>query len=220
MAARRAPTSSSAFDVRLRARASRKGSALCPSRSVRLRRARRRSGEREVLPPRRPELRELLAVASASPSPCGLPAAGCLHFVSAPRAGRAPRGGAGRDRGKARGEEKVARAFLPASRTTRTRMSGPRITAASGNRGGFFVSARTPRRLPSPRTAPSLRIVKADESNSLREPVRKRVGGSLAGGNPLARVEALRRNARAFLGGKWKPRDDGTLVRKTVGAAR
>ena len=59
-----------------------------------------------------------------------------------------------------------------------------------------------------------------DESTSLREPVRKRVGGSLAGMNPLARVEALRRNARALLGEKWKPRDDGTLVRKTVGASR
>ena len=60
----------------------------------------------------------------------------------------------------------------------------------------------------------------ADESSSLREPVRKRVGGSLARRNPLARVEALRRNARALLGEKWKPRDDGTLVRKTVGPAR
>jgi hypothetical protein len=62
--------------------------------------------------------------------------------------------------------------------------------------------------------------VKNDESASLREPVRKRVGGSLAHGDPLARVEALRRNARALLGEKWKPRDDGTLVRKTAGKAR
>ncbi|MCX6980158.1 MAG: hypothetical protein NTV08_05320 [Verrucomicrobia bacterium] len=59
-----------------------------------------------------------------------------------------------------------------------------------------------------------------DESTSLREPVRKRVGGSLAHGEPLARVEALRRNARALLGEKWKPGHDGTLVRKAVGAAR
>ena len=59
-----------------------------------------------------------------------------------------------------------------------------------------------------------------DESTSLQEPVRKRVGGSLAHGDPLPRVEALRRNARALLGEKWKPGNDGTLVRKAVGAAR
>ncbi len=66
----------------------------------------------------------------------------------------------------------------------------------------------------------SFAAVKNDESASLQEPVRKRVGGSLAHGDPLARVEALRRNARALPGEKWKPRDDGTLVRKAVGKAR
>jgi hypothetical protein len=62
--------------------------------------------------------------------------------------------------------------------------------------------------------------VKNAEPSSLQEPVRKRVGGSLAHGDPLARVEALRRNARALLGEKWKPQDDGTLVRKVVGWPR
>jgi len=70
------------------------------------------------------------------------------------------------------------------------------------------------------RTRPQRPLVNADESSSLQEPVRKRVGGSLARGNPLARVEALRRNARALLGEKWKPGNDGTLVRKTAGPAR
>ncbi|MEO6786265.1 MAG: hypothetical protein ABI318_09055 [Chthoniobacteraceae bacterium] len=60
----------------------------------------------------------------------------------------------------------------------------------------------------------------ADDFNSLREPVRKRVGGSLSGGNPLARVEALRRSARALLGENWKATDDGTPVRKIVGVPR
>ncbi len=66
----------------------------------------------------------------------------------------------------------------------------------------------------------SFAAVKNDESASLQEPVRKRVGGSLAHGDPLARVDALRRSARSLLGEKWKPGDDGTPVRKVVGAAR
>jgi hypothetical protein len=68
--------------------------------------------------------------------------------------------------------------------------------------------------------ARSVAAVKYDESASLQEPVRKRVGGSLAHGDPLARVKALRRSARALLGEKWKSGDDGTPVRKAVGTAR
>ena len=69
-------------------------------------------------------------------------------------------------------------------------------------------------------SACNIASVNTNESTSLQEPVRKRVGGSLAHGDPLARVEALRRNARALLGEKWKPQDDGTLVRKVVGWPR
>lgn len=58
-------------------------------------------------------------------------------------------------------------------------------------------------------------------SDSLVEPIRKRVGGSLARLSPLKRLEMLRRNALLLQGGDWKPPlDDGTLVRKTVGASR
>jgi hypothetical protein len=57
--------------------------------------------------------------------------------------------------------------------------------------------------------------------DALEEPVRRKVGGSLANLPPLARLEMLRRNARLLSGGKWQPpTDDGTLVRKTVGLAR
>jgi hypothetical protein len=56
---------------------------------------------------------------------------------------------------------------------------------------------------------------------ALREPVKKRVGGSLRRLSPLDRLEMLRRNARMLRGGKWSPpKDDGTVVRKVVGAPR
>jgi len=57
--------------------------------------------------------------------------------------------------------------------------------------------------------------------NDLRETIRRKVGGSLAKLPPLQRLEMLRRNARMLRGGVWRPPpDDGTLVRKTVGAPR
>lgn len=54
-----------------------------------------------------------------------------------------------------------------------------------------------------------------------QEPIRKKVGGSLSNLPPLQRLEMLRRNALFLRGGKWRPpADDGTLVRKVVGAPR
>jgi hypothetical protein len=59
------------------------------------------------------------------------------------------------------------------------------------------------------------------EATALREPVKKRVGGSLGRRSPLERLEMLRRNARMLRGGTWSPpKDDGTVVRKVVGASR
>jgi hypothetical protein len=56
---------------------------------------------------------------------------------------------------------------------------------------------------------------------SFAEAIRKRVGGSLARLSPLQRLEMLRRNAWMLRGGKWKPPgDDGTFVRRIVGAPR
>lgn len=56
---------------------------------------------------------------------------------------------------------------------------------------------------------------------ALTEPIRKRVGGSLADLCPLERVEKLRQNAAFLRGGPPKyPIDDGTYVRKIVGAPR
>ncbi len=85
---------------------------------------------RSILPPRRPELRELLAVASASPSPCR---AACgrlppLHSGSASPSPASPP--PRRDRGEARREEEVAHATSEV------------MKAAWGNRGGFFVRPR------------------------------------------------------------------------------
>lgn len=57
--------------------------------------------------------------------------------------------------------------------------------------------------------------------DSFREPLKKKVGGSLARLPVLPRLEMLRRNALLVKGGRWTPpADDGTLVRKTVGPAR
>ncbi|MFT3990941.1 MAG: hypothetical protein QM680_05975 [Luteolibacter sp.] len=53
------------------------------------------------------------------------------------------------------------------------------------------------------------------------EPLRKKVGGSLARRSPLERLEMLKKNALMLRGGKWTPpQNDGTLVRKVVGHPR
>jgi hypothetical protein len=58
-------------------------------------------------------------------------------------------------------------------------------------------------------------------NEALREPVRKKVGGSLSRLDPLRRLAMLRLNARALTGGRWQPpANDGSLVRKIVGPAR
>jgi hypothetical protein len=58
-------------------------------------------------------------------------------------------------------------------------------------------------------------------NDPFREPLKKKVGGSLANLPPLQRLESLRRNALMLRGGKWTPpADDGTFVRKTVGHPR
>jgi hypothetical protein len=58
-----------------------------------------------------------------------------------------------------------------------------------------------------------------EESQDLQEPLKKRVGGSLARLHPFDRVAMLQRNADALLGPTWRGKDDGTLVRKVVGKA-
>jgi hypothetical protein len=54
----------------------------------------------------------------------------------------------------------------------------------------------------------------------LGEYVRKRVGGSLSHLDPLVRLEALRRNARALSGDVRPLVEDGTRIRKVVGRTR
>ncbi|GEM_PF-1096065 len=57
--------------------------------------------------------------------------------------------------------------------------------------------------------------------NELKEPLKKRVGGSLTVLPLFQRLEMLRLNAQFIRKGNWKPPvDDGTLVRKTVGGPR
>jgi len=57
--------------------------------------------------------------------------------------------------------------------------------------------------------------------SELQEPLKKRVGGSLTAVPVLQRLEMLRLNALFLRKGNWKPPiDDGTFVRKTVGAPR
>jgi len=58
------------------------------------------------------------------------------------------------------------------------------------------------------------------ERHALVEPIRKQVGGDLSTIPPLRRVAMLQRNADVVLGTDWRGKDDGTLVRKTVGPAR
>ncbi len=57
---------------------------------------------------------------------------------------------------------------------------------------------------------------------SIQKPIRKRVGGSLSAVPVLRRLEMLRANARLLRGTTtWQPpKNDGTLVRKTVGLTR
>ena len=58
-------------------------------------------------------------------------------------------------------------------------------------------------------------------NDQFREPLKKKVGGSLSKLSPLTRLDMLRRNALMLRGGKWyPPTDDGTFVRKTVGRPR
>ena len=58
------------------------------------------------------------------------------------------------------------------------------------------------------------------DKSALREPLKKRVGGSLAKLDPLQRLEMLRANAQELLGGKRTRQNDGARVPKVVGAAR
>ena len=62
--------------------------------------------------------------------------------------------------------------------------------------------------------------MEAADQPALREPLKKRVGGSLTKLDPLERLEMLRANARALRGDNRPRQDDGTHVRKVVGAAR
>ncbi len=57
---------------------------------------------------------------------------------------------------------------------------------------------------------------------NLQQPIRKQVGGSLSNIPVFKRIQMLQANARALRGNTpWQPpKDDGTLVRKTVGPAR
>lgn len=58
-------------------------------------------------------------------------------------------------------------------------------------------------------------------NHSFKEPLKKKVGGSLTNLPTLQRLEMLRRNAILLRGGSWQPpQNDGTVVRKTVGLAR
>ena len=58
-------------------------------------------------------------------------------------------------------------------------------------------------------------------TSTFREPLKKKVGGSLTKRAPLERLEMLRRNAALLRqGNPTLPTDDGTLVRKTVGLPR
>ena len=58
-------------------------------------------------------------------------------------------------------------------------------------------------------------------SDDLREPLRKKVGGSLSSIPPFERLEAMRCNLLWLQGKKWSPpAADGTHVRKVVGKPR
>lgn len=55
------------------------------------------------------------------------------------------------------------------------------------------------------------------EEDSRVEPVKKRLGGSLAKKSPFERLAMLQRNADALMVRSWRGKDDGTLVKKVVG---
>ena len=55
--------------------------------------------------------------------------------------------------------------------------------------------------------------MEAADQPALREPLKKRVGGSLTKLDPLERLEMLRANARALRGDNRPRQDDGTHVR-------
>jgi hypothetical protein len=58
-------------------------------------------------------------------------------------------------------------------------------------------------------------------NEAFREPLKKKVGGTLTKVPTLQRLAMLQRNALMIRGGKWKPpTNDGILVRKTIGVAR
>lgn len=64
-------------------------------------------------------------------------------------------------------------------------------------------------------------MIPAVNSGDFQEPLKKRVGGSLARLPVLSRLAMLQRNALLLRGNVWKPPPDhGTLVRKTVGKTR
>jgi len=55
----------------------------------------------------------------------------------------------------------------------------------------------------------------------IEEPIRKQVGRETGERDVFRRLERLRRNADAILGpDRWRGKDDGTVLRKVVGAPR
>jgi len=58
------------------------------------------------------------------------------------------------------------------------------------------------------------------DRESVEEPIKKSVGGDLSNIPTFQRLEMLKRNADALLGKQWRGKDDGTIIRKTVGASR
>lgn len=57
------------------------------------------------------------------------------------------------------------------------------------------------------------------ERYDLDKPVKKQVGGDLANVDVFRRIEMLQKNADSVFGPNWRGKDDGTLVRKVVGAS-
>lgn len=58
------------------------------------------------------------------------------------------------------------------------------------------------------------------DRESVEEPIKKSVGGDLSKVPTFQRLEMLKQNADALLGESWRGKDDGTFIRKTVGASR
>jgi hypothetical protein len=55
------------------------------------------------------------------------------------------------------------------------------------------------------------------EEDSLIEPIKRRLGGSLAKKSPFERLAMLQRNADALMGRSWRGKNDGTVIKKVVG---